>query len=192
MHYEYIKACSPPLFQFGLIFPFLTILFLWRNAPSRQLSVLSLPSCVDLTRQPQTAWRQPPYVIHSPAPTRLSGNRPALTEPGTSSRLWALSLKCAIKPALPPPPCTSMGFRSCQSARPDESHPPPHHSPPSLPPIPAACRCGCQRVLFSVFLLLSKNLNHKIIVDTCFQGFHCFFIKQVGLFVFLHSWAGAL
>ncbi|KAI9528863.1 hypothetical protein NQZ68_017463 [Dissostichus eleginoides] len=36
------------------------------NAGLSQLCVLSRPSCVDLTRQSQTCWRQPPDVIHSP------------------------------------------------------------------------------------------------------------------------------
>lgn len=50
----------------GLIFPFSHNPVLWRNAGLSQLCVLSRPSCVDLTRQSQTCWRQPPDVIHSP------------------------------------------------------------------------------------------------------------------------------
>lgn len=50
----------------GLIFAFSHNPVLWRNAGPGQLCVLSRPSCVDLTRQSQTCWRQPPDVIHSP------------------------------------------------------------------------------------------------------------------------------
>lgn len=61
-----LHQSTSPLFLFGSYFPFSHNPVLWRNAGSRQLCVLSRPSCVDLTRQSQTCWRQPPYVIHSP------------------------------------------------------------------------------------------------------------------------------
>lgn len=67
----------------GLIFAFSHNPVLWRNAGPGQLCVLSRPSCVDLTRQSQTCWRQPPDVIHSPR-----------------RALWALA-------AGPPPPPSS-------------------------------------------------------------------------------------
>lgn len=59
---KHVPFCS----YLGLIFPFSHNPVLWRNAGLSQLCVLSQPSCVDLTRQSQTCWRQPPDVIHSP------------------------------------------------------------------------------------------------------------------------------
>lgn len=76
-----------PSVLFWSYFPFSHNPVLWRNAPLRQLCVLFHPSCVDLTRQSQTAWRQSPDVIHSPAPTRPSWQTPALTRTSSWSSL---------------------------------------------------------------------------------------------------------
>lgn len=74
-----IKA-RPVLLLFGTYFPpFSHNPVLCRNAALSQLCVLSQPSCVDLTRQSQTCWRQPPDVIHSPpAPSPPRADGPAL------------------------------------------------------------------------------------------------------------------
>ncbi|GAA6102862.1 uncharacterized, partial [Tachysurus ichikawai] len=43
------------------------------NALAAQLCVLARSSCVDLTRDSQTAWRQPRDVTHSRSPAFFAG-----------------------------------------------------------------------------------------------------------------------
>ncbi|KAG7328577.1 hypothetical protein KOW79_008521 [Hemibagrus wyckioides] len=47
-----------------------------QNALAAQLCVLARSSCVDLTRDSQTAWRQPRDVTHSRAPAFSAGQEP--------------------------------------------------------------------------------------------------------------------